>query len=332
MFAVVLVVAACGGGDEDLSGFTNVTELRGRTIGVASFDDTSTLELRYVLQEAHGLQAGLEGASVTLIETPLQELLMQLSDGEVHAVLLPPGRPDIGEEYRVLSRITQEMRELTGVPVAGSVLLTYADVADQKLRGLTDLNRMLNESMTYFDANRDDVIRTVAVDQEVDEGLIRAWWDALDLLFGDISTEVQDQIVGLWRAAMALGDIEDVPVIESLILAGLGEVPGIEVGDDVEEPDTGDRTAISLAVLDDPSRRAALYAVEQGIVGSDIVDLNITYLAPSEMADAATARQFDVVEATPLAVPLGIERDLQFVIVSGGLQDVDGTLLIVLNR
>lgn len=332
MFAFVLLAVACGSGEQDISGLTNVTQLRGRTIGVTSFDDTSTLELRYVLRERYGLKAGLDGASVTLIETPLQELLMQLSDGEVHAVLLLPGRLDIGEEYRVLSRITKEMREVTGMPVAGSVLLTYADVADQKLQGLNDLNRMLSESMTYLDANHDDVIRTVTVDQEADEGLARAWWDGLDVLFGDISIGVQEQIVGMWGVAMALGDIENVPAIGSLVLTGIGEAPGIEVGDDREEPDTGDRTAISLAVLDDPSRRAALYAIEQGIVDSDIVDLSISYLALSDMTDAAPARQFDVVEATSLAVPLGIERELEFVIVSGGVQDVDGTLLVVLNR
>ena len=206
IFAFALLTA-CGGGEEELSGFTNVTELRGRAIGVASFNDTSTVELRYVLQESCGLQSGLEGASVTLIETPLQELLMQLSDGEVDAVLLPPGRPDIGDEFRILSRITEEMRDVTGMPVAGSVLLTYADVAEQKLHGLTDLNRMLSESMTYFGANRDDVVATVAAEQEVDESLARGWWNALDVLFGDSSIDVQEQIVGLWRVAMALGDI-----------------------------------------------------------------------------------------------------------------------------
>ncbi len=256
---------------------------------------------------------------------------MQLSAGELHAVLLPPGRPDIGEEYRVLSSVTEEMRELTGMPVVGSVLLTYADVAEQKLRGLADLNRMLNESMTYLDANRSETVAAVALAQEVDEDSAQAWWDALNLLFGDVSTGVQEQITGVWRAAMVLGDIDEVPAIDALILTGTGADPDNE-GGDAEEPDTGDRTAISLAVLDDASRRAALYAVEQGIVGSDIVDLSISYLAPSEMMDAAAARQFDVVEATPLAVPLGLERDLEFVIVSGGVQDIDGTLLVVLNR
>ena len=54
-------------------------------------------------------------------------------------------------------------------------------------------------------------------------------------------------------------------------------------------------------------------------------------LARSDLAEAASARQFDVVEASPLAVPLGAERELEFVIVSGGLEDLSATLLLVVN-
>ena len=96
--------------------------------------------------------------------------------------------------------------------------------------------------------------------------------------------------------------------------------------------DHGDRTTLSIGVLDDPSRRAALYAVEQGIVSSDTVDLAVTFLPRSDLMDAVSARQFDVVEANPLAVPLGEARDLGFVILSGGEQDFDGVALVVLNN
>ena len=68
------------------------------------------------------------------------------------------------------------------------------------------------------------------------------------------------------------------------------------------------------------------------MVGSEPIDVSITYLARSELTDAVAARRFDVIEERRLAVVLGVERELEFVIVSGGVQDVDGTLLVVLNR
>ncbi|MCH7579085.1 MAG: hypothetical protein IIB22_02455 [Chloroflexi bacterium] len=334
--ALVVLLAACGGEDEPLRGITAIDDLRGGTIGVSSFEDTSTLELRFVLQESYGLVAGIDFTDVTLVELPVLELLSQLRQGEVDAVLIPPGSvlTQFDEaDFRILSRVTTEMSDVTGLPVTGSLLLTYADTAETKTSGLVELNRMLTEGMTYLRVNRDDVVGIVTAQEEVDEEAARGWWDVLDLLFGDTSPELQEQITGIWSAALALGDIVEVPLIEELMLfEANGEAPGIEVRDDGEEPDLGDRTTISLGVLDDASRRAALYAIEQGIVGSETIDLSITFLARSELADAVSARQFDVIEASPLAVPLGVERELQFVILSGGVRNVDGTLLVVVNR
>ena len=336
ILALAVLLAACGGEDEPLRGITEIDDLRGGTIGVSSLEDTATLELRFVLQESYGIVAGTGSTDVTLIELPVLELLSQLRQGEVDAVLIPPGSPlaRLDEaDFRILSRVTKEMSDVTGLPVAGSLLLTYADTAETKASELFELNRMLTEGMTYLRVNRDDVIAIVASEEEVDEEAARSWWEALDLLFGDTSPELREQITGIWSAALALGEIVEVPPIDELMLfAADGHVPGIEVGDDDEEPDLGDRTTISLGVLDDASRRAALYAIEQGIVGSETIDVSVTYLSRSELTDAVSARQFDVIEASPLAVPLGVERDLEFVIVSGGVQNVDGTLLVVVNR
>jgi hypothetical protein len=79
-------------------------------------------------------------------------------------------------------------------------------------------------------------------------------------------------------------------------------------------------------VLDDASRRAALYAIDQDIVRSDMIDISLTYLPASSLVDAAAARQFDVVEVEPIAVPLGAANGQQFTILSGGLVDLDSTL------
>jgi hypothetical protein len=303
---------------------------------VASFEDTATLELRFVLQESYGLIAGSDSTDVTLVELPASELLSQLSQGEIDAALIPPGTAlaEFDEaEFRILSHVTQEMSDVTGLPVTASLLLTYADIAEQKMPGLSELNRMLTESMTYLQGNHDDVVSTVSAEQEVDEDGARSWWDVLDLLFGDTSAELQEQITSIWSAALALGDIIEVPLVEELMLFGAdGDAPDVDVTDDAEEPDAGDRAMISIGVLDDASRRAALFAIEQGIVASETIDLSITYLARSELSDAVTARQFDVIEASPLAVPLGVERELEFVIVSGAVQNTDGTLLVVLIR
>lgn len=323
--ALALLAAACGGDEEPAAGgLSGPGDLRGKTIGVASLGGAFTLETRYVLQEVYGLDVSPEGGDVTIVELPAESLPTLLSDGEVDAaVMLRLGAFRLleDENFRVLSHVTEEMRELTGAPIMNSILVTYPDVAEQKTDALSELNRMLAQSVTYFKANQDEVIEAVAADQEVDPRFLRWWWERQDLLLGDLSAEAQERLLDVWGAAKAIGDIEDYPELATVLFRPDGEAP--------EAPMEGDRTTVILALLDDPSRRAALYAIEQGIVTSDTVDPDLTYLPLSAIIEAAPAKQYDVIEATPLVVPRGVARELDFVILSAGLQNLDGTLLFV---
>ena len=100
-------------------------------------------------------------------------------------------------------------------------------------------------------------------------------------------------------------------------------------GGDTRPPDAanGDRITVSIAVRDDANRLAALYAIDQGIVTSDTIDVDVTYLTQSVIDEVALARQYDVIEVAPLAVPLAAVQDFDFVVLSGGLQNSDGTFL-----
>ncbi|MEX0786438.1 MAG: hypothetical protein WD939_07375, partial [Dehalococcoidia bacterium] len=300
------------------------SELGGGTIGVVSLNSIASLELRYLLQEAYGLEPGGadELLSVTLVESPAESLPDLLVEGELEAGLTSPQgafglRND--DAVRVLADVTTEVRDLTGGPIAHSILLTYPDVAGQKSAGLVELNRMLMESMSYFRANQDPVIVALGEQLDVEPGFMRWWWDRYELLMGELTQDAQDQIVNIWEVAFAVGDIEEVPEIASLLFQPADLDPEVD----------GDRTTVSIAVLDDPGRRAALYAIEQGIVTSSAIDLDISYLAQTALTEAAAAKQYDVVEASPLAVPLSVERDLDFLILSAALQNLDGTLLFV---
>jgi len=335
LYALVLLAlaAACGGGDEQSSDISQVDQIRGQTVGIFDFDDTSSLELRYLLQESYGLSAGATAGDVTLVELPGPDLLPQLAEGTVDAVVLLEGRPFAEfdkDEFHTLSRVTSEVRELTGLRVAASTLTTYEDIAQQKQDGLFELNRMLEAAASYAEANRADLIETVSAEQGTDADVANQWWEVRNILFGDTSMQTQEEIVGMWNAALVVGDIQEVPDIAELMLFEAdGEAPGIVVP---ENGDVGDRVNISLGVLDDTSRRVALYAIEHGIVDSSLIDVTVTYLNRSGLTEAVFARQFDVVEASPVAVPLGAERDLNLIILSGGEQNSDGTLLVVQNQ
>ncbi len=325
LLALLLLAPGCGGGEEaPAATLAGPGDLQGKTIYVQSLGDALTLETRFVLQEAYGLDVSLNGGDVTFKESLEEELPDLLRDGTADAVVmagLGAFRLQDDEDFHVISRITEEMRGLTGAPVMDSVLVTYRDVAQQKNGALSEVTRMLAESVTYFKANQDEVIEAVAGEGGVDKEFLRWWWERQDLLLGDRSVEAQEQILDVWQAAAAIGDIKDVPDMASVLFTTEDE--------QAEAVPDGDRTTVSIAVLDHPSRHAALYAIEQGIVSSDSVDLDLTYLVPSEIVQAAPARQYDVIEAMPLIVPQGEALDVDFVVLSAALQNLDGTLLLV---
>lgn len=336
LVVLTLLAAACGsGGSTTVTGLASPADLRGRTVGVVSLTDGSTLEARLLLQEAYGLDVSLDVGDVTIVESPAESLSTLLQDGHIDAAVvshLGAFRLLDDERFRLLSRVTEEMREITGAPIMNSILITYPDVADQRAEALVELNRMLAESVTYFNANRDDVIEAVAVDdQTIDAQFLRWWWDRYDLPLGDLSVDLQERLLHIWEAARMIGDIEEYPELASVLFNADGDEQESPDAGEQSEATKGDRTTVSLGLLDDASRRAVLYAIEQGIVTSDLVDLDLTYLPKSALMEAAPAKQYDVIEASPLVVPLGRTQDLDFVVLSGGLQNRGGTFLFVRN-
>lgn len=323
--ALLLLAAACsGGGEQGAGGLDDLGDLRGRAIGFASLDSTAALEVRYVFQAAYGLDARLQGGDVIIVESSADSLETLLVEGEIDAAVMPQlaaFRMLEDDAFRVLAHVSEEMRELTGRPVMSSVLVTFQDVAEQKAFALSEITRLLAESLTYFEANEGAVLEAVAEEQDLDEEFVRWQSERHELFFGDRSVEVQERLLSLWQAAQALGDIEEYPALSAVLFDPDGAT--------AEAATDGDRTTITLALLDDPGRRAALYAIEQGLVTSDLVDIDVTYLTPSALAEAAASRQYDVIEAASLLVPTAAASGLDFVVLSGGLQDLDGTLVFV---
>lgn len=203
--------------DADL---TTPEDLPGKTVGVVSREATSTLEARYLLQESYGLDIGVEDDDVAIQEAPAQSLPTLLESGELDAALvteMSAFRLLDNAEFRVLSRVTDEVRELTGAPVMSSLLVSYPDVAGRKADALLELNLLLAESMTYLKANQDAVIEAVAAEQRVDPEFLHWWWKHYDLLLGDLSKDSQERLLHVWDAARVLGDIESYPDLADVI-------------------------------------------------------------------------------------------------------------------
>lgn len=85
---------------------------------------------------------------------------------------------------------------------------------------------------------------------------------------------------------------------------------------------------LTLAYADDPSRNALVWAIQNGKVTSATVDLRISFLPVAQIIPAANAKQYDVIEATPLAVPRTAGAEPGFLILALGLVNLNGTQLV----
>ena len=326
--ALALTIAsfagACGGGSPAGGLLSSPADLAGRTVSTGSLSSVSAFELRYVLLQAYSLDARARDGDVSLSESPGDSLAQRLRSGDVDAVLATAAAAfelSENEDFTVLSHVSEDMRKLIKTKVVASLLVTYSDVLERAGPDLTEIIRMLAESAAYFEANRSTVIDAVAAEQDLDPDFLRWWWERHELALGQASEETQQQIQAIWEAAKTLGDIETYPSMDDLTF----------VADDAsaEKSDGTVHATISLALLDDPSRRAALYAIEQGLVTSTDIDVNITYLSQSEIEAAATTKQYNVIEAVPLAVPRASGEGSELAIVSAAFLDIDGALLFV---
>lgn len=99
--------------------------------------------------------------------------------------------------------------------------------------------------------------------------------------------------------------------------------------DSAPAPQQQERTTIKLALLDDASRRAFVYALQEGIVTSDTVDVEIDLLPIGAIIEAFGTRQFDIVESAPIAVPRAIAGGLELRLFAPGLINKSGTKLYV---
>jgi NitT/TauT family transport system substrate-binding protein len=88
------------------------------------------------------------------------------------------------------------------------------------------------------------------------------------------------------------------------------------------------RQPITLAYADDPSRVALLWAITNNKVTSPSIDVTVSFLPLAQIIPAGNAKQYDAIEATPLAVPRTAGREPGFLILSGGLVNRNGTFLV----
>lgn len=88
-------------------------------------------------------------------------------------------------------------------------------------------------------------------------------------------------------------------------------------------------STITVAVLDDPTRHMAFWALENDKVDLGGVKVKLSYVPTQTAQQAYQSRQYSIVETSPVAVALARTKGLETRILSAGVQDRDATVVDV---
>lgn len=106
------------------------------------------------------------------------------------------------------------------------------------------------------------------------------------------------------------------------LLAFCLALPGVALG----------KEKITVAYLDEDSHRAVFYAIEEGIVKSDLIDVETRALNIPALIQATGSKQFDVVQTAVVAVPKLAERGVFLKILSVALMAKDEAAVIFVKN
>ncbi len=195
------------------------SDLKGKTVAVASLGGTFVQETRFVLAKKYGLNVDLKSGDVKFSETPLETVPQLFKDSKLDAAVLtqlPLFRLKDSPDIRVLSEVTKELQAVTGKRSVNSIVVTYRDKLATKGKALAELQRLLKQSLDYFRSHQAQVVAEVAASRKLDPAFLTWFFANYDLAAGPLSAEDAAQIVAAWEAAQALGDIKDLPKIEEV--------------------------------------------------------------------------------------------------------------------
>lgn len=84
------------------------------------------------------------------------------------------------------------------------------------------------------------------------------------------------------------------------------------------------KETIKYAYLLDPAQEGILYAIREGIVTSDTVEVDAKALAIPALIQSTPTKQYDVVMNAVMAIPLAKRRGLDLVVLSAGITSAPG--------
>jgi ABC-type nitrate/sulfonate/bicarbonate transport system substrate-binding protein len=200
------------------SKITNPAGLSGRTVAISAPTGSSTIQLRYVLLKAYGLQAKEQGGAVNLKVTPPDAALTLMKNGGLDAAVNLNRARYLAEQQggqKPILHVSKKATELTGAAPVQTVLITYPSLEKSRTEDLRKVVNGIRESTDYARANKDAVAKAIARGNSTDATYLTWWWSTSDLRYGSLTANDVAGVKSFWSMAHGVGQLDSVPQFDS---------------------------------------------------------------------------------------------------------------------
>lgn len=202
------------------SAIRSAADLKGKSMGVSSIGSTSVIQTRMVLKKKYGLNTGIKGADITLVEAPLLSLPAMLERGQFDAIVVfaMGGYKGLrGGSMRSITDVGADYKQAFGSLAATAVWAGYRDKVNKRPQAFREFVRLLKASVDYAAQHPDEVYPAVAKKYKTDEGFLRTYWQKWRLFPAVLEDEHVKMIETLWKEAKAAGYIPGYPPIKTVV-------------------------------------------------------------------------------------------------------------------
>jgi ABC-type nitrate/sulfonate/bicarbonate transport system substrate-binding protein len=193
-------------------------DIKGRTVAISAPSGSSTIQLRYVLDKAYGIQGKEQNGQVKLQVTPPDATAQLMKNGGLDAAVNLNRTRYVAEQQekqRPVLHVSKEATKLTGAAPVQTVLVTYPSLEKSRADDLRKLVQAVRESTDYARSHKAQVAKAVAGSSTADAGYLTWWWATSDLRYGNLTATDQAGIKSLWTMAHDVDQISSVPDLKS---------------------------------------------------------------------------------------------------------------------
>ena len=201
------------------SPFKSVKDLKGKTIGVSSFNASNATLTRIAIKNVYGMDVKFDGGDFQWVQMPESSAPAALQTGKIDASNMLHTQALLAinsKTFRELMNPIADLYKKYQVEAVTAVQVSYPERLAEKPEAYREFNRMLKASVDYTMSHIDEVSKAVAKGK-LEESFLKDWLEHVGSFPGAVSDGDIKALEVTWKSAKDLGIIPSYPDADKVV-------------------------------------------------------------------------------------------------------------------